>query len=290
MSDERETKTDQAELAAAQRALMDQRAAYQRMRKSAGNAPAPAEGPAEGATVIPLRARSGQPERIGVGMSAYFQKLAEKAANFDPTKFEEWQERERDRKRRSFRYQRNAWIEEHSGIPPKIVKVINAKAVDESVEAIVETLREIASGAKLVILLGKAGTGKTLAACWALYQQRLKLEEQRVDDEYDRPIGNAAGKFCSAFRFTRVPTWEQAARAENETNFLVLDDIGREASDKKGDIEELLFNRYDNDLVTIATANLETAELQTHYDGRLISRILEVGHIIELTEVLRPVR
>jgi DNA replication protein DnaC len=94
----------------------------------------------------------------------------------------------------------------------------------------------------------------------------------------------------TAFRYCQMPAWEQAG--ENPYAIapaLVLDDLGREPQDRRGQVEELLIGRWGDGLPTIVTSNLEIEALAERYDGRLIDRFQEQrSEVVVTDERLRP--
>lgn len=124
-----------------------------------------------------------------------------------------------------------------------------------------------------LVLLGGTGTGKTVAAAWA--------------------IAHAHGAYISATQLRALMTravWDgddlpDAARSR----LLVLDDLGAE---KETDPEkfqaalfELLNRRQSERTRTIITSNLSRSRLadRTRYGDRVVDRINHLAHVVELS-------
>jgi len=181
--------------------------------------------------------------------------------------------------------EQEAWLEDESGIPPRIARMLITGEVDVDSWPCRSLRGALEAGNRLVGILGPPGTGKTIAGAWALYARRCAIDERTLhDDMAPRP---KAGLFVTAHRFTAIAPWDQIDSRPANARFLVLDDIGREHRDKRGQIEELMFHRYDVDLPTIFTGNMTQDQLAATYDPRFLSRLGEIGTLVWAKKVLR---
>lgn len=232
-------------------------------------------------------------ERIGDGLTkSALEQIAQRAIEAAGSEegrreFEKRQREERERWRASIASDRREWARFKSGIPAKHLKLLERVELDTNAGPCEAVIGSISAGAKMIGLMGPTGTGKTLAAAWGLWTRRLEVDRDRLEADPARE-GPSPGMFITAFRYSRIPPWDQAEHVANVTPLLVLDDLGRESADKRVDTEELLMQRYDNDLLTIFTTNLDGEGFADAYDNRIVSRILEVGAIHEVSDVLRP--
>ncbi len=109
--------------------------------------------------------------------------------------------------------------------------------------------------ARVLVLAGPTGRGKSFAATWALA-------------EYHH-----AGVWLSAAE-CRVAGWDELRPKAAASKLLVVDDLGRESTDwsarELGDLVELRFNRGHR---TVITTNLTTRALFQRYGDRVESRL-----------------
>jgi len=238
---------------------------------------------AANARLLRRRAELGNQEDPGyqrIGETSEFAEIArramERVAN-DPehaARVAEWERGERERKAREEQSRRESWLREESGIPREIAKALLGSSVDRGTGACDEACRALAAANRLVLLHGPPGTGKTWGACFAMWNTGLP------------------GRFVTAFRYCQMPTWEQAAdNPYAESPILVLDDLGREPRDRRGQVEELLIGRWGDGLPTLVTTNLSMEELAEGYDGRVADRLAELAaEVIETSDRLRGAR
>lgn len=167
--------------------------------------------------------------------------------------------------RRMYRDQRRR----EADVPPRLWPLLDRRLDSEAAKA-VETF--LASGETFLVLAGQVGCGKTAAACLAL--------ERR------------GGRFVKAAAVTRARfddrLWELVLAART----LVVDDLGTEPLDAKGwasgALSELFDRRYDWELPTILTTNLDPEAFRSRYceqdGGRFLSRLREVGRFIAVAQ------
>lgn len=157
-----------------------------------------------------------------------------------------------------------------SGIPEMFLDIIEGSTFKPTV-ATSEVER---AGFKILVLAGKPGNGKTVAACrWlldGLHAQRPPL-------------------FVTAARLSR---WDRYNNAEMDRLLLaprlVLDDLGEEYNDTKGNflavLDETVCDRLSNKRATIITTNLDVDQFTARYGVRIRDRIRESGRWVGFAE------
>ena len=123
-----------------------------------------------------------------------------------------------------------------------------------------------------LVLLGGTGTGKTVAATWAL---REAVRQGR------------SAYFRTASRLARLSGFNEGA-VELEMligcGLLVLDDVGAEAQTAWGSglLQELLDARHQASARTVITSNLSADDFKTRIGERMTDRIREDGMVVRL--------
>lgn len=152
-------------------------------------------------------------------------------------------------------------------IPYKYQRLVDLGLIDLSSEAC--KTAEAFTGTTLLIL-GGVGSGKTVAACWWL----LRASE---------------GLFVTAARLSRWPRYEDARMRELlRAPRLVIDDLGTEYMDEKGNfmaiLDEVVADRSANERQTFLTSNLTSELFKARYGERIVDRIRESGMVFSLAE------
>lgn len=150
----------------------------------------------------------------------------------------------------------------------------------------------LASGSTFLLLVGGAGTGKTVAAANVLREARVAYGAGRY--AYSAEAGlfvRAAGLARALFTGDERGLLERARRVP----WLIVDEVGGEYADVGGrwlaEFEDLLDARHEARRRTILTSNLTTDELRTRLGDRIRSRIAGAGRIVSVgREDLRRVR
>lgn len=119
-------------------------------------------------------------------------------------------------------------------------------------------------------LAGPTGYGKTVAACWAIAEER--------------------GRYMTAEQLRRAFCQETKEAAElreyaTRCHLLVVDDIGTERNaaeiaDSRTAMFQLVNARQGKGRITILTGNLSEETIRKHYDTRTIERIEHQGKIV----------
>lgn len=160
---------------------------------------------------------------------------------------------------------------ERGGVPARVMPLMDEPEATQAVQAVIRFLHPD-NPRTLLVLAGGVGTGKTVAACWA--------------------IGHDGGKFEKAIELVRhglfePEYWEGLKRAQ----LLVVDDLGTEPRDEKGyaaaNLDALLDYRYDAQRPTILTTNLAKPDFELRYCAgtgiRTLDRLKEVGTFVGLS-------
>lgn len=135
----------------------------------------------------------------------------------------------------------------------------------EAVRGLLAAHRRNPSGPNMLVLLGGTGTGKTVAASWALYE--LGGSYVVPNQLYDR----------------LRPGKDREHMAPVEGRVVVLDDLGTEQDTRfPAALFQLVNDRQRHGLLTILTGNLTREQLRERYDARVIERLNHCGRVAEL--------
>lgn len=171
------------------------------------------------------------------------------------------------------------------GAPELEAEIVAKGAADNHVTTAV---RDWSAGPlTFCLLLGGAGSGKTIAAVEALLNSKMFWGPPGV------PVAELAcayspleARFYLASDLARLSYFDAAAqktlgRAERR-KWLVLDDVGGElvTDTWKSNLTEIVLRRNSSKLKTAITSNLSEAEFKSRYDERIISRIRGNGVVI----------
>lgn len=163
-------------------------------------------------------------------------------------------------------------------VPP-----IHANPVAEGAELhetdAVRSAREwVFSSAALLILAGSVGTGKSLAAAWALWDRLAMTSPVNVHTgEKVPPDGRM---WISAQDVANLnPQWSPDRDALDHLKsipLLVVDDVGEEDG-SPAKVATLVCSRCADGLRTIVTTNLDPRTFRDRYGERLIDRLRQCG-------------
>lgn len=123
-----------------------------------------------------------------------------------------------------------------------------------------------------LLLSSSPGLGKSVAAAWWLGD---KADGLRPGHMGSFPLWWPASKLA------RVDSYDGTLDRIAKGGVLVIDDLGVEFNDTKGNfrsrLDELLDARYANYRRTIITTNLNAGEFKARYGERIVDRIREAG-------------
>lgn len=161
-------------------------------------------------------------------------------------------------------------IFEWSGFNPLTRRLRPDAKRPTTTDALADLSGAFSDGRFVVVLSGDTGTGKTMAsACLAAIKGARMVTAQRVLE-----LNRFSGEFDA---LCDVPA-------------LVVDDLGAEYMDSKGEAEsrwDALFNRrYRMARMSrapfVATCNLTAKDFKARYGARVADRIVEVGRFVEV--------
>ena len=149
------------------------------------------------------------------------------------------------------------------GAPPVDVKP--ADRIDT--DAMKAARRFVEGDRTILVLLGGTGTGKTTAAAWAAYA-----------------LNGRAPTFLRAVDLERAGRYDtELQKKVSAADVLVLDDLGVEFFDQKGNfaslVDAVVDEFYADRRRLIVTSNLSATDLLARYGQRVTSRLSEVGVI-----------
>lgn len=129
-------------------------------------------------------------------------------------------------------------------------------------------------GARLAVLLGVVGTGKTISSCrW--------LSEQHPLSRYVRSKEVAA---LNAKMSTDRPRLDELTMAPQ----LVLDEVGMEEEKDWHKLEDLLHQRYEEARPTVVCANMKPKAFEARYKERIARRLYALGQPIVARDIMCP--
>lgn len=207
--------------------------------------------------------------------------------------------------------QRRAAFERHARIPRryagKTLAAWTAATPDQqrvlaAARAYVEGFSAVSNGADIVlqrrgidghglILLGKAGTGKTLLACAILEELQDHWGQYWVAQDIVRVVrdswrrGPRDDERPETFRdlpTSEVGLLEHFARLE----LLVVDDLGAASygsDSERAILFDVLDARYREQMPTIVVSNLATAGLRSELGDRAYNRLAEISRVLPCT-------
>lgn len=145
-----------------------------------------------------------------------------------------------------------------------------------------------------LVLMGPSRTGKSTAAA-VLFRRIVSMGVRQGGDLWARAshiAWFAASDLEAASKEHGYGKGEAPALYEaSHASVLFLDDAGWDANPRP--VSEVLGTRYERGLPTIVTTGKDKAELQAHYSGAVVRRILESGgpglsHIEDVFPTKRP--
>ena len=133
----------------------------------------------------------------------------------------------------------------------------------------------------LLVLSGKPGTGKTIAAVtWIL--DHINADQNWTEAGSAVSLRARPPLLVTAAKLARWDRYEQEPMAKLLLSpRLVIDDLGAEYMDKNGFyaslLDEIINERYAGHRPTLLTTNLDAPGFAARYDERIMGRIRETG-------------
>lgn len=138
---------------------------------------------------------------------------------------------------------------------------------------VLDHARKARSGRPFVVLAGPIGVGKSVAAAVLAREFIEKHGGGWV-------IWRHAGELARIGHFD-----EERAKAREQCDLLVVDDLGTEFLDNNSwlaaQLEVLFYQRHGNRRLTVVTTNLTALQFRERYSPRLVDRIRELGAFVE---------
>lgn len=131
------------------------------------------------------------------------------------------------------------------------------------------------------LLLGGAGSGKTVAAAESMLNSKM-----RWDDGKTWAYSSSEAKFVMASDLARLSYFDtESQRTLGRTErcrWLVLDDVGSElvTDTWRSNLSAIISERNSAKRKTLITSNLSVEDFKTRYDVRIVSRIRGNGVVI----------
>lgn len=139
-------------------------------------------------------------------------------------------------------------------------------------------------------LCGGTGIGKSFSACYALFRLLFEKVEKSKVWEIPATCRDYIERSLRGFYWTtpyRVVLQKDSIAEAYRAGVLVLDDLGMEDTTrgKVAFLNDLINKRYEDELITIITANLTIDQLREKYGERFVDRLSEVGAVKEFKGV-----
>ena len=168
------------------------------------------------------------------------------------------------------------------GVPARVAKALGPSFRETEAVRLVRDWK--ATPADLLVLSGTVGSGKSVAAAWALANNIRRHTCRLVGGESVELAENLSGKWVAAADLVEASDFAGEFWGPlRKVHLLVIDEAGPERLDPKGralgNFASLLRRRYDDSRRTIVTTNLPPADWLRVYGegdgGRLRDRLRE---------------
>jgi len=135
-----------------------------------------------------------------------------------------------------------------------------------------------------ILLWGETGVGKTGLVA-PLANDRLEMGMSVLFHEYYELMAEIQS------RYNGDGGWQQLVRTAQEVDLLVLDDLGRQMSHRRGDTEtrdkmeklyRIISYRHGKDLPTLITTNLDPQGLAEFFGPAIRGRIVEMCAVVKV--------
>lgn len=167
---------------------------------------------------------------------------------------------------------------------------LHATEVPDSLARLIDTAHDLrmtvamqaakqwrAESGGLLVLSGPVGTGKSLAAVWALWDWRVATARR---DPWGKLRYLHDGRmWVAAPHLARMKGWGEDIEQVERVGFLVIDDLGEEDATEKTltRIGNVTTARFAHGLHTVITTNLNAPTFRARYGDRLIDRLRDCG-------------
>lgn len=166
------------------------------------------------------------------------------------------------------------------GVPDLEAEVVAKGAADNPTT---QAVRDWAAGPlTFCLILGGAGSGKTVAAAEALLNSKLRWGDGGGSWVYSP----REARFYLASDLARLSYFDMDSQRKlgrcERVPWLVLDDVGSElvTDTWRSNFSDIINQRNSARRKTIITSNLSAEDFKTRYDARIVSRIRGSGVVI----------
>ena len=169
-------------------------------------------------------------------------------------------------------------------IPARIMQALKKCSTDT--KPMQKAFKYLNSNKTFLVMTGKVGTGKTVAAYWA----GLQIMERGITTAYGITITDDMPPFkaIKAFDLIDIAINNQAEFERLKTSyFLVLDELGGESYKNieywHSVLDRFFDYRYEHCLKTIIISNLNFTEITKRYPERMIDRLKGDSMVVNIT-------
>lgn len=167
------------------------------------------------------------------------------------------------------------------GIPDALhVAVLRPK----DTEALMQTKSFLLSERKALVLCGKTGCGKSVAASWSALDY---CKQSGENNTYEPALFASSRELARTSDFDK--THERMISKAKRVPYLVLDDVGQESTEfGRNKINEIIITRLDANLRTVVTSNATPKDLTVAFGQAITDRLRATGQsAVLVTESLR---
>lgn len=176
----------------------------------------------------------------------------------------------------------------------KMAAAIALTAAFDRARLFIEAQKNLQSGSQQVnpldlkglFFIGPPGTGKSLLAAMILNEliltARMPCRYVKISRDFFQQLRSTFNNDSSTYGRTETVFNEIASQ-----EILVIDDFGIQSDSEweQRTLYDLIDARYENDLPTIITSNIDLNQVRTLFKGRIYSRFAEMLHTVEFFNV-----
>jgi hypothetical protein len=161
-------------------------------------------------------------------------------------------------------------------VPARYADPIEQDYILTTTDALRAALDWLEDGARLLVLAGGVGVGKSFAAAKAVHDWRLK---NALLNPWGKLVACEGRLWIASQHLARLQSWAADVIALEDPGILVLDDLGEEEATPKAlaMISTLLSTRFADGKRTIITTNLDQRDFRPRYGERVVDRVRECG-------------